>query len=54
MEKTRVFLIQHPGVTALVFAALVGACGYNAFYAGISYERLRSAYAWAASEALGG
>jgi hypothetical protein len=57
VDKTRDFLVRHPGLAALAFAALVGACGFNAFRAGMTYADLRASVgeqARAASEALGG
>ncbi len=57
MEETGKFLARHPGLVGLAFAALVGACGLNAFRAGMTYAALRAAVgeqARAASEALGG
>ena len=57
MDQTRDFLVRHPGLVGLAFAALVGACGLNAFRAGMTYAALRAAVgeqAREASEALGG
>lgn len=57
MGKVVEFLVRHPALTALTFAVLVGAGGYNAFHAGMAYRGLRDSLAdtaRAASEALGG
>jgi hypothetical protein len=57
MEGLGTFLAKHPTLVALAFAGLVGACGFNAFRAGVTYAGLRSAVAdraREASEALGG
>ena len=57
MDRTRDFLVRHPGLVGLAFAALVGACGLNAFRAGMTYADLRAAVgeqARVASEAMGG
>lgn len=57
MEQARDFVVRHPRLTGLAFAALVGWAGYNAFQAGTAYADLRSAVgeqARVASEALGG
>jgi len=57
VESLGEFLAKHPTLVAVAFGALVGACGFNAFRAGVTYAGLRSAVgerAREASEALGG
>ena len=57
MDKTRDWLVRHPGLVGLAFAVLVGACGFNTFRAGVTYADLRASvgdHARAASEAMGG
>ncbi len=57
MDKTRDWLVRHPGLVALLFGVLVGGAGLNAFRAGMTYADLRATVgeqARAASEAMGG
>jgi hypothetical protein len=57
VETAGLFLARHPTLTALFFASLIGAAGYQTFKAGSTYQRLRCAVSAAdriASEAMGG
>jgi hypothetical protein len=57
VETAGLYLARHPVLTALFFASLAGAAGYQTFRAGVTYQRLRCAVSAAdrmASEAMGG